>query len=104
MKYTVTIASQAKIEFWEAAQWWAENRSVEQAIRWVDQFQAAIDGLSENPERHAYAREDASLPKTTRQLLFGLGRRPSHRALFYIEGNSVNVICIRHVAQQGIDE
>jgi hypothetical protein len=38
MKYTVVITHPAEVELTVAAEWWAKNRSVEQALRWYEGF------------------------------------------------------------------
>jgi plasmid stabilization system protein ParE len=57
MNYRVSFTAKSRGEFYEAALWWAEHRDVDQAARWIDGFQAAINGLGENPQRHAVIRE-----------------------------------------------
>jgi plasmid stabilization system protein ParE len=88
----------------DSAVWWAENRSAEQALRWLDGFEQAIAALAEHPERHGVAREDGlyDLPYTVRQLLYGIGRKPSHRAVFEVRGDTVYVVAIRHLAQDDL--
>jgi plasmid stabilization system protein ParE len=102
MKYQVDFGAEARSNFFEAARWWAKNRSVEQARRWIEQFQAAIDGLAHSPQQHSLARESDQFSIPLRELHFGLGRRPTHRALFYIEGDMVHVVSVRHVGQRDL--
>ncbi|MEQ8791115.1 MAG: type II toxin-antitoxin system RelE/ParE family toxin [Pirellulaceae bacterium] len=101
MSYRVTFTSKALGELHEIALWWSEHRDAEQAAHWLEAFETAIRSLALNPERHALARESDSFPFTLRQLLFGLRKRPTHRAVFRIqENNEVIVYGIRHVAQE----
>ena len=104
MTWTVTLTSHAEIQLYDAALWWAENRSTEQAVRWLDGFQEAIRQLSENADRWPPAPERDCLPFDARQLVFGLGRKPTHRAIFEIRGDQVFVHLIRHLAQDAITE
>jgi plasmid stabilization system protein ParE len=45
MTCTVITTERAAQEIEDAAAWWAENRSVEQAERWYRGIRAAIAGL-----------------------------------------------------------
>lgn len=102
MSHHVTITSKAEAELYTAALWWAEHRSQEQAFRWLEGFEAALASLADNPEKHPLAREHADFPFTLRQLLYGLGTKPTHRAVFRIREDEVIVYGIRHLAQQDI--
>lgn len=104
MSYEVLLTSRAKLQMATAAAWWAEHRSQEQAARWLDGFEAAIASLHSDPLHHPLARENAlyELPYPVRQLNFGLGRKPTHRALFEVRGNAVYVVSIRHLAQDDV--
>jgi hypothetical protein len=68
------------------------------------QFEAAIAGLAESPETHSIAREDElyDFPFTVRQLLYGVGRKSTHRAVFEIRDDTVYVHAIRHLAQDDV--
>lgn len=68
---------------------------------WLDGFEEAFRSLRENPERHGFARENDlyELPYPVRQLLFGIGKRPTHRAVFEVRGDTVYVVAVRHLAQ-----
>lgn len=101
-EHRVCITSKAQAELYGAALWWAEHRSAEQAFRWLEGFEAALNGLAENPERHALARESDAFAFPLRQVLYGLGTRPMHRAVFRIRHDEVIVYGIRHLAQQDI--
>lgn len=84
MNYDVLVTDNASTQLLKAAQWWAENRSVEQAKRWYLGFVNAIDSLQRNPERCALARENDDLPVTARELHYGIGSKPTHRAIFVV--------------------
>lgn len=85
-----------------AFNWWADHRSKRQADRWYAGFSKAIAGLSENPERHCQSRESDRFAYEIRNLPFGVGRRPTHHAVFAIRGEEVVVLTIRHLAQQDL--
>ena len=70
MNFRVTITSRAEAELYEAAVWWAENRSPDQALRWLEGYERAIASLADAPEKHSLAREDRDFPYTLHQLLY----------------------------------
>jgi hypothetical protein len=57
-----------------------------------------VENLETNPERYPLVHEAADLGVELRQLLYG--RRPHfYRVLFTIDGQTVNVLRVRHAAQ-----
>jgi plasmid stabilization system protein ParE len=102
MSLRVVITEQAEREMQSAFNWWAEHRSKRQADRWYAGLAKAIADLSENPEKHGQCRERDRFAYEIRDLLFGLGRRPTHRAVFTIRGEEVVVLTVRHVAQKDL--
>ena len=97
--YTVVLAAPARLDLQEMHDWWAEHRSVDQAARWYAEFFRALLQLEADPARFRRAPEDGLWPFVVRQLTFGLGRRPTHRALFVVREKDVVVQRIRHLAQ-----
>jgi plasmid stabilization system protein ParE len=102
MSLRVVISEQAEREMQSAFNWWAEHRSKPQADRWYAGLAKAIADLSENPERHGQSGERDRFADEIRDLLFGLGRRPTHRVVFAIRREEVVVLTVRHVAQKGL--
>lgn len=104
MNYEVVLTSKASLQLSQAALWWSENRSEQQAALWLEGFQSAIKRLATNPERYGKAREsdqyEFAFP--VRQLLYGLSNKPTHRALFQIRANTVYVVAIRHLAERDV--
>jgi plasmid stabilization system protein ParE len=98
----VIITGPAKRDIKEAYDWWANNRSVEQARRWYFGIRAAIRSLRKNPNRCAMAIESDLLSQGIRQINFGLGRRPTHRIVFAIDGGIVVVLRVRHASQDAL--
>ncbi|NOZ38972.1 MAG: type II toxin-antitoxin system RelE/ParE family toxin [Planctomycetes bacterium] len=97
--YRVIITGPAKRDIQSAHDWWAENRSVEQAHRWYLGIHEAITSLKQMPQRCSHATEQDLLEQGFRQMLFGLGRHPTHRVVFAMDGKEVVVLRVRHVAQ-----
>lgn len=102
MTYQVKLLPRAKRQLYESALWWADNRSTEQAVRWLEGFEAALGLLAENPERWPLAPESEIVGFEIREMTYGLGRNKTHRAVFEIRVNEVVVHAIRHLAQDGL--
>ena len=102
MSLRVVVTEQAEREMQSAFDWWTEHRSKLQADRWYVGLSKAIVELAENPERHGRSRESDRFSFEIRDLLFAIGRRPTHRAVFTIRGDEVVVLTVRHVAQQDL--
>ena len=102
MTHKVVVTPQARIELYEAAIWWAENRSVEQAQRWLTAIERRIRELGDRPEQDPLARESDAFPVDLHQVAFGLGSHPTHRIVFEIPDTDVVVHAIRHVAQDDL--
>jgi len=67
----------------------------ETGIRWFLALEEALASLAAFPERCALAPETLRFPFEVRQLLYG--HKPHvYRILFSIEGQTVNVLHIRH--------
>ena len=83
-------------------EWWKQNRSTEQADRWYKGIFDAARSLRINPQRCASATESDLLAQGVRQLLYGLGRNPTHRLVFAIEDESVIILRVRHTSQDAL--
>jgi plasmid stabilization system protein ParE len=99
MDKPVVISDRAAEEIQAAYDWWAEYRSLEQAVRWYNGILDHIEGLALNPIRCAKANESSRFPFEVRESHFGLGRRASHRILFTIRPECIYIMAVRHVSQ-----
>lgn len=98
--YRVVFSSHAKQEI-RSAFLWIKQRSRQRAEKWERGFREAIYSLDRQPARCQLAPENSSFTVEIRQLLYG--KRPHrYRALFTIEDNCVNILFIRHYAQDWI--
>lgn len=68
MTYEVIITSRAEQEAQANRNWWATNRSAEQAARWYEEFAKSVLSLEEKPDRCAPAPESDQFPYEVRQL------------------------------------
>jgi plasmid stabilization system protein ParE len=103
MTYRVTNTRRVERELEKIASWYFERSgSQDVADAWILSYRAAASTLEKDPERHPLAREDVSFDFEVRELLFGSGRKKTHRILFRIDkaDSSVVVVGVRHVAQR----
>jgi plasmid stabilization system protein ParE len=102
MNLPVVLSPKASASLHEFAQWWAANRSLEQAQRWYDGFIAALEALGGNPHRGGLARENRRFSYEIRELLYGVGSHPTHRAVYTVRPDMIFVLAIRHAAQDDL--
>ena len=102
MKYQVVLTARANLQLRQTAIWWAENRDVDQAAVWLEAFHLATASLADDPLRHPTAREDHLFDYTLRRLVFGIGKKPTHRVLFEVRGETVYLRAIRHLHQDDV--
>ena len=102
MTYRVTVLPRAKSQLLEQALWWCENRSADQAFRWLEGFEQALASLANGPKRCSRARETNAFGFEVRELHYGLRSKATHRAVFEIRNDEVIVYSIRHLAQRDL--
>ncbi len=102
MTFRVAVLPQAKEDIARNSLWWADNHSVDQAIIWAETVEQQLLELEHNPEAFSFANEHERFPYQLRQMLLGLGRRRSYRAVFTIKNEDVYVLTIRRAAQDVI--
>jgi plasmid stabilization system protein ParE len=99
MPYTVVITQRAALELDAIVDWWKLHRSEEQAVRWYDKILEAVADLAVMPEGFPLAEENGQFSLEIREMLFGVGRRRTHRVIFTITGERIHVVAVRHTAQ-----
>ena len=96
MNYELVVAAEALEQLWETANWYRETSgSIEVGLAWHDGFLKALESLKENLQRFGLARESDKFPYNLHELPYGSGRQKTHRGLFRIQGNRVEVLAIR---------
>lgn len=91
----VEISAEAKREADAILQWLLAQHAGDTGVQWFLRLEDAIATLATLPQRCSLAPENARFPFEVRQLLYG--RKPHvYRILFTIEGETVNVLHIRH--------
>lgn len=102
MKYTVVIDQVAHNDIKRNAEWWAENHSYEQAFQWKTAIYEQLRDLADMPTRHGMAPENSQLSIEIRQMLVGLGKRRTYRAVFTMNDSFVHVLTVRRASQDTI--
>ncbi len=99
--YQVLIMPLAEKQLVAIANWYAENAPLV-AADWYAGFRQRIQGLAKNPEQHPLAYETDEFPFQIRSMLYGVGRKKTHRAVFRIVRRSVEILTIRHLSQENL--
>lgn len=99
MSFRVTISTQTHGDIDRNADWWADNHSLEQALRWSEAVYDQIEALCEFPESHSLSAESDEFPYEIRDKLVGLGSRPGYRAVYTIKDDEVFVLTLRAAEQ-----
>lgn len=102
--YELRLSSEAERCIEEQVQWYEadeRNGGAELADRWLNRLEAALEALSEHPERHGFAPENGRwMPEVSlRQVRFKPWKTPSAwRILYAIDDRAglVTVLQIRH--------
>ena len=76
MNFHVRILPRAELDIEGNAQWWAENHSVDQAVRWFYAVREQLNSLRIFPEGQSLSPENPESPYELREKLVGLGSRP----------------------------
>ena len=101
MNRTVLLTETASRQLHAATDWYAlQSETV--AANWFNGLISRLDSLAVNPDQYPVAEESHHLPVQLRQLLYGSGRRITHRVLFEIRETEVIVHQIRHVSQSDL--
>ena len=97
MPFRVVFRPRAQADITTATTWLART-SPAAAVRWRRSLLSIVEKLETNPSLYPVADEAADLGLELRELLYGR-RRSMYRILFTIDGQTVNVLRVRHAAQ-----
>lgn len=81
--------------------WFRDQQALEEGGRWVAALLRVIGTLENHPLRCGIADESADIGTEIRQLLFGK-RHGKYRVLFQIDGRTVDILRVRHGAQDRV--
>ena len=99
MTFHVRILPRAIEDIERNARWWAEHHSIEEGVRWFFTMHDQLYTLNDLPRSNPLSDENDEFPYEIRDKFLGLGSRPTHRAIFTIQGVEVYVLTVRRVAQ-----
>ena len=102
MNYPVLFVQRAEQNILAALTWYQKN-APDVSARWHKSLNSTLRRLRENPDQFPLAHETETFPYRLREVLFGAGRRKTHRILFVVRPNAVVIYAIRHVAQNDFD-
>ncbi len=94
MSYEVFVTDEASVQLFECASY-IEQDSPEAAQKWVRSILQKIYRLANFPEAYPLALENHTHERELRQMAFG-----SYRVIFWITGESVTVLSVRHAARR----
>lgn len=100
MTFSVEITASADRDIQAAYEWWRDNRSPEQALRWYEAIYPAMDSLKKMPRRCPMVREEHGFAGEVRELSFGLSHPPSHRIIFEVRDDLVVILHVRGASRQ----
>ncbi|MFC1758465.1 type II toxin-antitoxin system RelE/ParE family toxin [Planctomycetota bacterium] len=101
MSFWLIVTNQARDSITRNASWWAENHSLDEALKWYDSVYEQLNELLAFPESHGLAAENESFPYELREKLVG-GKTRTYRAIFTIVDTEVRVLTVRRAAQRAI--
>ena len=103
MSHYLKFTDEAAEQLFSIAQWYADtSQSLEIAAKWYDGFVDKLETLEENPHRGGLARENDKFDFELRELHYGSGKKSTHRALYRVVGNRIEILSIRHHAQRDV--
>lgn len=103
MTYKLVISDLAFAHIEDTWEWYRQTSGdPEIADHWSSGLFVQLRTLSQNPDRFSLAWEADDLGIVLRELHYGSGKRPTHRALFCIRGDVVEILAIRHHAQRDV--
>lgn len=103
-KYTIHIQPEAESNMEEAYQWLLEKAPA-YATDWFNNLVAEFRRLEVHPEKFPLAPENrfGLFDREVRQMFYGKGFW-KYRILFFVEGQTVQVVHVRHGARRWLGE
>ena len=82
--------------------WLVMHRSGGEAWAWEAAVNAAVDRAAEDAERHPLCQDPAVQGRGLRQVAFGPGRRPTHRLVFTVDGDTLTLRTVRGLTRDDL--
>lgn len=100
----IQITEIATHDIEENFDWWSKNRSRRQAHRWYLTAFEAMQSISKDPRRCPIVSERQLSLAGIRELHFGIGKRPTHRMIYYYDEDQslVTILRVRHHAEDSL--
>lgn len=98
-KYRVAVTRRAERDADDIYVWIA-RRSPDGASKWHSAFRKMLQGLEEDPMRHARAPEAVTLGLDIQQALFKTRHGHTYRALYTLVSDTVHVISVRGAGEE----
>ena len=102
MPNDVRTTTRAKRDMHRVYNWYRKNASQREADRWYNGIMRSLDQLKRDPDRFSVIHEDDEFGVEFREMLYGSGRRKTHRVIFAIRPDAVIVHAVRHFAQDDL--
>jgi plasmid stabilization system protein ParE len=104
MKYRLRLTDEAADRLLSIAEWYAEtSQSLSIALAWYDGFLDVLENLTDDPIRGAVAAENNLFEFELREIYYGSGKRITHRALYRVVNDTVEVLTTRHHAERPLE-
>jgi plasmid stabilization system protein ParE len=100
-KYRVRLTENAELDVAGVLAWFHDRAALADGSKWYARLLNAINTLETMPERCGLAEEATDIGEDIRELHFGR-RRATYRVLFQVVGRTVNILRIRHSAQDSV--
>jgi len=101
--FEILLTDAAKRDLRNTVDWWSEHRSIIEAERWYASILSSIYSLEHNPKRCVLARESTRLKIELHNLWFGMANKQTHRVLFIVDGDCVNILRVLGTRQDTTD-
>jgi plasmid stabilization system protein ParE len=102
MAFRVETSLEAENDALAILEWLISKEVGEPGLRWFVALEETIASLATFPEHCPLDPENSKYPFEVRHSLYG--RRTTSRILFTVQGDTVNVLDIRHGQRSGLPE
>jgi plasmid stabilization system protein ParE len=104
MKYRLRITDEAADRLLSIAKWYAEaSQSLSLAVVRYGGFLDTLENLADDPLSGTVAAENKLFEFELREIYYGSGKRITHRALYRVVNDTVEVLTIRHHAERPLE-
>lgn len=98
MTFWLHVTAKARDDITRNAVWWAEQHSLDEALRWHDRVYEQLDEVLPFPDGYSLAPENELFNYEIREKAVG-GKKRTYRAVFTVVGSEVRILTVRRAAQ-----